>query len=171
MDTPIISLWVQLKSPLIDPLFHLSISFFFIYLKTFLYMHHQIFLTWQVMNGLIIGHNVKDHTNGRAPLRSLPVIFISFLVFHLNQHDPPHVRWLILWLLSRFQHWSRMVYCRPWRLEGTSRIPQVTHILSHSLSLVSHPLPTGICECILDTRRLWQLKPPSGAKVVCSEEE
>lgn len=26
-----------------------------------------------VMNGLIISHNVKDHTNGSAPLRSLPI--------------------------------------------------------------------------------------------------
>uniref|UniRef100_A0A3P8SUX8 ELMO domain containing 3 n=1 Tax=Amphiprion percula TaxID=161767 RepID=A0A3P8SUX8_AMPPE len=26
-----------------------------------------------VMNGVIIGHNVKDHTNGSAPLRSLPI--------------------------------------------------------------------------------------------------
>lgn len=26
-----------------------------------------------VINGLIIGHNVKDHTNGSAPLRSLPI--------------------------------------------------------------------------------------------------
>lgn len=27
----------------------------------------------QVMNGVIIGHNGKDYTNGSAPLRSLPV--------------------------------------------------------------------------------------------------
>lgn len=26
-----------------------------------------------VMNGVVIGHNVKDHTNGSAPLRSLPI--------------------------------------------------------------------------------------------------
>lgn len=26
-----------------------------------------------IMNGLVIGHNVKDHTNGSAPLRSLPI--------------------------------------------------------------------------------------------------
>lgn len=45
-----------------------------------------------------------------------------------------------------------------------------THILSHNLSFVSHPLPTGICECILDTRLLLQVKPPSGVKVVCLEE-
>lgn len=30
------------------------------------------------MNGLIVSHNVKDHTNGDAPLRSLPVIIAFF---------------------------------------------------------------------------------------------
>lgn len=32
------------------------------------------------------------------------------------------------------------------------------HILSHNLSFVSHPLPTGICACILDTRQPLQVK-------------
>lgn len=45
-----------------------------------------------------------------------------------------------------------------------------THILSHNLSSVSPPLPTGICECILDTRQPLQVKPPSGAQVVCLED-
>ncbi|XP_067376296.1 ELMO domain-containing protein 3 isoform X1 [Channa argus] len=30
-----------------------------------------------LMNGLIISHNVKDHTNGSAPLRSLPILALK----------------------------------------------------------------------------------------------
>lgn len=46
-----------------------------------------------------------------------------------------------------------------------------THIVSDNLSFVSHPLPTGICECILDTSQLLQVEPPSGVQFVCMEVE
>lgn len=42
-------------------------------------------------------------------------------------------------------------------------------ILSHDLSVVSQPLPSGIRECILDTRQPLQVKPPSGVQIACLE--
>lgn len=38
------------------------------------------------MNGVIIGHGVNDHTNGSAPLRSLPVI--HFIAWYFRRTFP-----------------------------------------------------------------------------------
>lgn len=73
MDAPTISLWVQQKIIVIHCNFF---SQQVLYLET---AHSKYFFYSQVMNGLIISHNVKDHTNGNAPLRSLPVIIHFFV--------------------------------------------------------------------------------------------
>lgn len=110
MDTPTTSLWVSLV----------------VWLSRQLYLFETLFYFFvplsQVMNGLIISHNVRDHTNGNAPLTSLPVIMTLFVL-------APQPQWsffffckvnLSLWWLPRFQHWSRMVFYRLWQLEETN---------------------------------------------------
>lgn len=140
MDTPPISLWVQLKK--VTPHWSTYICFVFSW-KVFYFESSSLnlFLSSQVMNGLIISHNVKDHNNGSAPLRSLPVITLNSQFSILNRHGS---RWtwgnLLFDLFSRFQHWSRTVFCRPWQPEGTSLILQVRQTYSDATSPLSHIL-------------------------------
>lgn len=129
----------------------------------------QLF-TFQVMNGLILSHNVKDHTNGSAPLRSLPVsTWPSLSLTLINMTLIKFDEMLNLGWWSRFQHWSRMVFCRPWQLEGTSLSLKVTHSYSNTVFHLSHSLPTGVCGCILDTRRVLKIQFPLGVQVACTE--
>lgn len=163
MDAPTISLWVQLKITS-----HWSIVICFSQQVFYLEIAclNSFSPPFQVMNGLIISHNVKDHTNGSAPLRSLPVITFNSLYLTSTRMallECKVIHYLIIVQISALKQNGLL---QTLAAGGDQPKPAGnSHILSHGCFSVSHPLPPGICECILDTRRLLQVKPPSGVQI------
>lgn len=139
MDTPPISLWVQLKkSLLIDPLT------FVLFFPGKSFILKVPLLTFSFFSG----HERTDNQSQcqrpqqRQCTTQIPAgNYIKFSVSDLNRHGS---RWtwgnLLFDLFSRFQHWSRTVFCRPWQPEGTSLILQVRQTYSDATSPLSHIL-------------------------------
>lgn len=143
MDAPTISLWVQLKITS-----HWSIVICFSQQVFYLEIAclNSFFPPSQVMNGLIISHNVKDHTNGSAPLRSLPVNTFNSLYLTSTRMallECKVIHYLIIVQISALKQNGLL---QTLAAGGDQPKPAGnSHILSHGCFFVSHPLPPGIC--------------------------
>ncbi|KAM9393266.1 ELMO domain-containing protein 3 isoform 2-T4 [Pholidichthys leucotaenia] len=84
-----------------------------------------------VMNGLVIGHNVKDHTNGCAPLRSLPISalkqngLLQTLSAGGNQHRPEEDEENVELEKAR-QEWEALESIQPVLTEDSNPTPLIS---------------------------------------------
>ncbi|XP_075895049.1 ELMO domain-containing protein 3 isoform X1 [Nelusetta ayraudi] len=82
-----------------------------------------------VMNGLIISHNVKDHTNGNAPLRSLPISalkqngLLQTLAAGGDQHKPEEEN---VELEKARQEWEALENVQPALTEDLNPTPIIS---------------------------------------------